>query len=302
MARPHPPASRRPRGGRAGPRARLPPRARRGRLRPAHVPLRAVGLRKDVLARARSRAAAHGDAAPHRHPRPELGLRAPRARPRERGRGPRRPLPAGRSAGGCARRRRRCRAAQAHLSGPRLRGPGRRPPPRPDRRPRGVLGVDLGARPLAARDPARARLGLAGRATAGAAGREPRRPRMGRVGAWSVGLRPRRRRRPRRPLPRGRPRLPGDARRAGARGAGRARTPMGAARRPVARARGRGRGAQRLSRTAGRRADRHRHGARRADRGRGAEVRPLPARLAPSDRRRCTRTCSVSATTSCSCA
>ena len=67
---------------RARARARRGVRARRRRVRPPHVPVRPVRLGQDVLARRDPRAAAAGDGAADRHPRPELGLRAAGRRPR----------------------------------------------------------------------------------------------------------------------------------------------------------------------------------------------------------------------------
>ena len=84
-------------------------RARRERVRPAHVPLRPVGLGKDVRAGHGARAAAARDLAADRRARPELGLR-----------------PAGRAA-----RRGRRRAGRAL--------------PRGDRRPRGASAAPTGS-------------------------------------------------------------------------------------------------------------------------------------------------------------
>ena len=69
-------------------------RARRGRLRPPHLPLRTVGVGQDVRPRHGARAAAARDGAPHRDPRSELRLvrlaeTRPTPRPR-RARGTRR--------------------------------------------------------------------------------------------------------------------------------------------------------------------------------------------------------------------
>ena len=87
---------------RARARAGRAARARRRRLRPAHVPVRAVRLGQDVRARRRAGAAAGGDRAAARHPRPELRPRAPR-------RGARRRRP--RARGALSRRRRRASAS-----------------------------------------------------------------------------------------------------------------------------------------------------------------------------------------------
>ena len=73
-------------------RRRRPVRARRRRLRPPHVPLRPVGLREDVFARRRARAAAARDRPADRRARPELGLRPSRRAAGGRGRRRRRPL------------------------------------------------------------------------------------------------------------------------------------------------------------------------------------------------------------------
>ena len=73
-------------GHRAAPRAprhRQPVARRRAvqpgcrRLRPPHLPVRPVGVGKELLARRRARAVAARDRPAHRHPRPQLRLRAP---------------------------------------------------------------------------------------------------------------------------------------------------------------------------------------------------------------------------------
>ncbi len=129
-------------GGARRRRARAPAgaavRARRERVRPAHVPLRPVGLGQDVRAGVGARAAAARDRAADRRARPELGLR-----------------PAGRGArrvddelASRYRRRRRLVGVAAtaegadrlHVRFARLdpRGAGRAAAARPDRRPRGA--------------------------------------------------------------------------------------------------------------------------------------------------------------------
>ena len=113
-------------------------RARRRRLRPPHVPVRPVGLGQDLLARRDPRAAAGRDRAADRDPRPELGLRAPRAPAAGH-----RPAAAERyreAAAGVAvaRRRGRRRAAAAASRRARHRHPGGAAAARSGRRPRGV--------------------------------------------------------------------------------------------------------------------------------------------------------------------
>ena len=75
------PVARADRDRRARARARRDALARRGRVRSAHLPVRAVRVGKDVRARCPARAAPAGDQSAHGGARPELRLRAhpPRA-------------------------------------------------------------------------------------------------------------------------------------------------------------------------------------------------------------------------------
>ena len=228
LARADAPAARSAGGRRARARRRRPLRARRGRLRPAHVPLRPVRLGQDVLARARPGAAPARDRPPHRHPRPQLRLRPPRERARRRRRGARRAL---RRHGG-RRPRPLARRGPLQLAFPELDSATQaavlRLDPIADREEYG--GARRRPRRVEAVGPHRAGgLGRRGGPAPRGPGQEPRRARLGHLVARRGGLDPAGRGRPGRALPRRRPRLAGDARGAGARGRGRARPGSGSA-------------------------------------------------------------------------
>ena len=265
-------------------------RARRRRLRPPHVPVRAVGLGQELLARARARAAAAARPACDRDPRPELGLRPLRRAARRRGRRStaarwrelagsiavlsahgdgRRPAAAAASASSARRPRRallqldpvadreeyaELRALIADGAPGEPRGAGGHRPPRGAARSRcgsRNLGIERAGRLGARPTPARVLDALADDSTSAASSSTSARCRRARSRRSS-------------------PSAVLDARS----GAPRERPLAGAARDR--------RGAQRLPRRARRRADRARDRARGPDRGRGPQVRLYTCSWPPS--------------------
>ena len=105
---------------------------RLGRFRAAHLSVRPVGLRQDVLARRRARAAAARDRPAARRARSELRLRAARGAAAGRRRRRRGPL---RGGDALARREAGRRRARARARGARPGLAGGRAPPRPGGRP-----------------------------------------------------------------------------------------------------------------------------------------------------------------------
>ena len=203
--------------------------ARRRRLRPPHVLVRPVGLRQDLLARRRARAAAARDRPAHRHARPELRLRRAsascarastrrwRSATRAAARGVDRPPRRARARTACA-----C-ASRARPAGRRRRRCGSTRSPTARSTPSSTALLD-DERPEHSRSSSRStRRGARARAARAQSRRRP----LGRVGARRPGLGARRARRPGRALPRRRPRLARHARGAGGGGRGGARARCG---------------------------------------------------------------------------
>ena len=305
LARADAPEARRAGGRRARARARRPLRARRRRLRPAHVPLRPVRLREDVLARPRARAAPARD----RRSASSSSTRTPTSSASGTcatapTRGSPRATAAWRDA--VAVRSSRRAGEPLQLAFPELDSgdPGGRAPARPDRRPRGVR--------RARRRPGRVEAdgrSTSSRASGGEDGRRlvARAKNLGVLdwGLWSRGAEGSILREATDPSVRclvvdlG---SLGHARGAGARGRGRAGAALGAPGRPLAGADRDRRGAQRLPRRSRGPAHRARHRARRPHRRRGPQVRALPARLHPAAAEGARERRSASATTCSSCA
>ena len=141
---------------RARARARRAVRARRGRIRSSHVPLRAVGLGQDVLARRDPRAAADRDGPPDHRARSQLGLHPAvgHARGRRRRNGGALRRRRARRRGALRQYRRRATAA-APARGAHADRAGRAPAPRPDRRPRRARGARSRCSPRKRRRPSR---------------------------------------------------------------------------------------------------------------------------------------------------
>ena len=290
------------RGRRAAARARRAVLARRGRFRAPHVPVRPVGLRQDVLARRRARAAAARDRPAARRARPELRLRAARGAAAGRGRRRRRRAtrrrPARWPCGGPATA---SRFGFAELE-PATQAAALRLDPVADREEYAELvALTDGGEPLSARAARAARARGRGRPAADRARAEPRPAPLGHLGGRGAKLDPARARTGRRALPRRRPRLARDEGGAGARLRGRARRALAAARRAQAGPDRHRRGAQRLPGAARGSADRDRDRVRGPDRGRGPQVRALPARLHAAAAEGARERALASATTCCSC-